>query len=161
MQASVLLLLSFLAPSFSQISYQQHEEPYFLSTGEVYRDKVTLETAKQAAKLAKKVKQESKIEEPKETENSFPTKLNFYQLRNFTFGEPLPDYEIFGYIDSQFLNPPFENLENTPDLFQAFGAVFHNDFLQAFPMDTFAPTKIIGNYFHLSKNRSDFDLINK
>lgn len=112
MQASVLLLLSFLALSFSQNSYQQHDEPYFLSTGEVYRDKVTLETAKQAAKLAKKVKQESKIEEPKETENSFPTKLNFYQLKNFTFGEPLHDYEIFGYIDSQFLNPPFENLEN-------------------------------------------------
>ena len=108
----MLVLLPFLAISVTHKSYQQYEEPYFLTTGEIYRDKETLETAKLAAQFAKKEKQESKEEKPTTTEDSIPIQFNFFQLRNFTFGEPLPDYEIFGYIDSQFLNPPFENLEN-------------------------------------------------
>ena len=114
MQArNVVALLSFISISLSQTSYQQSEEPYFLSTGEAYRDKETLENAKLAALFAKNRKKDFQDEGPTQSEDSdLNLNLNFYQLRNFTFGVPLPDYEIFGYIDSQFLNPPFENLEN-------------------------------------------------
>ena len=104
--------------------YDQHDkEPYFLPTGEAYRDKVTLETAKNAAKFAKSLK----LFESKEGERTSAIKgvkiktPEFIGLQDFKFGESKPDYEIFGYVDSRFLNPPLENRKNKVTLTREYG----------------------------------------
>ena len=45
----------------------------------------------------------------------------FIGLQDFKFGESKPDYEIFGYVDSRFLNPPLENRKNKVTLTREYG----------------------------------------
>ena len=86
--------------------------PYFLKNGEIYRDKVTLQTAQKAAVLAKLLQQDDVYD--KRPNVSRIISPEFFKHENFTYGETKSDEDIFDFIDSRFLNPPNINRYNHP-----------------------------------------------
>ena len=102
----------FTSPGVSE----QTRSPFILNSGAFYRDMKTIEASKLVAKFAKKHNTEfpSKFRSSNLIVNLQPPK--FIQFKNFTFGQPQTDNDIFDFTDSRFLNPPLENQQNRPIL---------------------------------------------
>merc|ERR1711970_212806 len=74
--------------------------PFILSTGEFYRDMLTIEAARSVANFAR-------IQKPKIPPRFIPSK-------NVKPGVFQDENQIFDFTASRFLNPPEENKQNHP-----------------------------------------------
>ena len=110
----VSLLLAHICLSFCSC-YQTNEkistDSFILSNGLVYRDILTLEASRAAAKFAHEYQFEAAAKPTERKETRLP---DFVRKANFTFGERKSSDEIFDFLDSRFLNPPEENTRNRP-----------------------------------------------
>ena len=108
----VFLLVSHLYLSYCSCYLTLETSPtaFILSNGLVYRDIVTLEASRAAAKFAN----EYKFDAAKPAERKETRLPDFVRTANFTFGERKSSDEIFDFLDSRFLNPPEENRRNRP-----------------------------------------------
>ena len=110
----VFLLVSHLYLSYCSCYLTLETSPtaFILSNGLVYRDIVTLEASRAAAKFA----HEYKFDAAKPAERKETRLPDFVRTANFTFGERKSSDEIFDFLDSRFLNPPEENKRNRPSV---------------------------------------------
>ena len=126
MCVKMLSLLLTLAPLVSPQTVFDAENvaemartPFILTSGELYRDLLTLETSKLAAQFAKsyqpQVKQMARKHKMLSKMKKLMTPLpNFIERRAFDKGIQKDDAEIFDFTDSRFVNPPTSNRQNFP-----------------------------------------------
>ena len=114
----VYLLISHLYLSYcsSYLSLAREETSpngFILSNGLIYRDILTVEASRAAAKFAHEYKFDAAAKPAERKETRFP---DFVRTANFTFGERKSSDEIFDFLDSRFLKPPEENTRNRPSV---------------------------------------------
>merc|ERR550539_1037956 len=105
----VYLLLSHLYLSYCSCyltNQETSQNAFILSNGLLYRDILTLEASRAAAKFAHEYKFEAAAKPTERKETRLP---DFVRTANFTFGERKSSDEIFDFLDSRFLKPPEEN----------------------------------------------------
>ena len=110
----VYLLISLLYLSYCSCYLTKEEtsqNAFILSSGLAYRDILTLEASRAAAKFAQEYKFDAAARPTERKETKLP---DFVRTANFTFGERKSSDEIFDFLDSRFLNPPEENRRNRP-----------------------------------------------
>jgi len=98
---------------------EMSKKPFVLNSGELYRDILTVETSKLAAKFAKMFQMQVKQLTRKHKRVSKFEKLrqplpNFIETHTLDRGVPKSDEEIFDFTDSRFVEPPSQNKQNHP-----------------------------------------------
>ena len=122
----VYLLISLLYLSYCSCYITKEEtsqNAFILSSGLVYRDILTVEASRAAAKFAQEYKFDAAARPTERKETKLP---DFVRTANFTFGERKSLDEIFDFLDSRFLNPPEENMRNRPSAINITGTEYHN-----------------------------------
>ena len=107
------LYLSYCSSYLSLPKQETSQNGFILSNGLIYRDILTVEASRAAAKFAHEYKFDAAAKPAERKETRLP---DFIRTANFTFGERKSSDEIFDFLDSRFLNPPEENTRNRPSV---------------------------------------------